>query len=308
MVVADKAVRVLRNDIVAEDEAVDRLPVGFRDVARGKNGVVYDNESVPLLHRHELPVAAPLRPVDVVEDVIANRQVMPALPFRAVDIHGAARAAHDVVDELNVADGRLRRVLLLVAHGEEQSRAVLSARPVVCHQVAVHQDALRVLQLELILDHPTFGAPTQRLVEMVAAHDDVGRDDAHARRRAAEENALRGGLYVVVRYLERAVAAPAADRLTLVALALNVGEVAVHYSYRAPVGGDAAPLPIHRIAVNVRAIKFDVVRQLVGRLLFAVAEQDDVALASRSRPELHADEAVVVRARGGRDRGRARPS
>src|SRR5256885_16014577 len=133
---------------------------------------------------------------------------------------------------------------------------------------------------------------------MVAAHDDVGGDDTHARRRAAEEDAFGGGLDVVVGDLERAVAAPPADGLALVALAFDIGEVAVQDAYRPTVRGDAAPLPFRRVAVNVRAIKFDVVRQLVRRLLFAVSEQDDVAFAPRSRPELHADEAVVMRAGG----------
>src|ERR1051326_1749892 len=231
---------------------------------------------------------------------------MTGLPFGAVDVDCAARAAHDVVHELDIADGRLRRVLLLIADREEQGRAVLPARPVVRHQVAVHKDALRVLQLELIFDDPAFAAPTQRLVEVVAAHDDVRGHDAHARGRAAEEDALRRRLDVVVDDLERAGAGPAADGLALVALAFEVCEVAVEDAYGAAVGGDAAALAFRRVAVKVAAVELDVVRQFFGRVLLAASEQDDVAFAVRGRAELDADEAVVVRARRGLDGRSAR--
>ena len=132
---------------------------------------------------------------------------------------------------------------------------------------------------------------------------DVGRDEVRdGRAGAAEEKVLGGGLQVVVDDLEGAGPTPDGDRLGVVALGVEVGEVGVHDGRAGAVGRETAEDVAGRGAVDVAAVEGDVVRQVGERgrgiPVDVIAEQNEVgecALPARpGRGDLDADEAVVM--------------
>src|SRR5207253_5355264 len=145
----------------------------------------------------------------------------------------------------------------------------------------------------MVFDKPAFSAPVQGLIKMVAAYGYVRRNYAQARRSATKEHAFCGSFYVVVRNLERPVAAPSAKSLALVALSLDVRKIAVKDAHGAGVERDAASLSIRRMAVHPDAIKLEIMRQLFKTFLLARAELNYVALTAGHRAELYGYEAEV---------------
>src|SRR5439155_10392917 len=109
--------------------------------------------------------------------------------------------------------------------------ADLGGYPDVLEDVAVHEDALRILELEEVLDHPQDAGvggivvlPGQRLEEMIVPDLDVRGDEiGHGGAGAAEEDVLAGPFEVVVDELERPGAAPDADGLGVDESRVEVG-------------------------------------------------------------------------------------
>ena len=93
---------------------------------------------------------------------------------------------------------------------------------------------------------------------------------------------------------DRAVGRPNADRRALLVLALDVGDVAVDDANVAAISGNAAALAVFWVADDSHAVKFDMMRQLVERSFLGRAELDDVVHSLHGRPELDADEPVMV--------------
>jgi hypothetical protein len=179
----------------------------------------------------------------------------------------------------------------------------------VCEDVALDQHAPRVLQLEKVLDRPLSvvwrgGAPRQRLHQLVAAHDDVRRDQiGDARIAAAEHEIFSGGLEMVVLDGVRAGPVPSGNRLRVVAVLFEVGEVRVGDRRRRRVERDAPPRADLRISVDVQPIEDEVMRNR-RRLRRRRAEIDHVRHErARGRRHFEIREPVVVRARlDGNDR------
>ena len=173
-----------------------------------------DRDGAGAVEQLEQTAVAPAA-ADVEEQVVADRDA-PGLLARMVvvapeHVDAGGDVPDEVVRERDVLDHRPGRAAVLVAHGEENGESVLRVRPVVFEQVAVDEDAPRVLELEEVLDAP-LGAfergvvflPAQRLRHVVLHDLDVGRHQiGNARIGAAEHHVLARGLEEVARDLER---------------------------------------------------------------------------------------------------------
>src|SRR5438132_176071 len=133
--------------------------------------------------------AGPLGTADVVEEVVLDEQALGLLAEEQIvptqDFDAPGGMADDIVGEGDVGDNGPRGGPGLVAHGEQDSGAMLiGADPVVLKDVAVQQDPLGVFEFEEVLDgpgDPSVGGvadfPGQGFEEVVAADLDVGGDE-----------------------------------------------------------------------------------------------------------------------------------
>ena len=223
--VAEDAVVVVLDDVAGEAEAGrhprrgGRAAVDRDDVAAVDHRVVLDVDVGRLVaDLQEDAGAAPGAVIDVGEQVVADDQVAQLAAGESVvvaeDVDGRAGVPHDVVLEADVFDRRPRRGRAVRTHGEQDREARLSARPVVLDQVAVDLDEAGVLELEQIFHDPRSGTPRDGPGDVVAADDDVARDQLiDGRRGAAEQDADPGRLDVVVLDDEGARPVPARDPL-----------------------------------------------------------------------------------------------
>src|SRR5437667_9576437 len=143
------------------------------------------------------------------EDVVAYQEAFEVLGRRVVvepeDVDAAGDMTGDVVGEGHVPHGGPGRGAAVVADRELDGEADLSGHPDVLEDVAVHEDALGILELEEVLDHPQdagvagiFPHPRQRLEEVVVPDLDVRRDEIRdAGARAAKEDVLAGRFEIV---------------------------------------------------------------------------------------------------------------
>src|SRR5438552_7370596 len=92
------------------------------------------------------------------EDVVAYQEAFEVLGRRVVvepeDVDAAGDMTGDVVGEGHVPHGGPGRGAAVVADRELDGEADLSGHPDVLEDVAVHEDALGILELEEVLDHP----------------------------------------------------------------------------------------------------------------------------------------------------------
>src|SRR5262245_20855788 len=200
-----------------------RLGANCNDTAAVKYGIILDGEIVrALTHLERYSAAVPAFAVYVFKQVVGDSE-SPTRHTRsdvvaAVHIETRRRVAHDVICEGHVLNHGPEGFPILVAHSKEDGEPVLRHRPVVLEDVAVNQNALRVLQLEEVLDRPgrprvdrIADPPRQRLKAMVAPEFNVRRNEVGDRRvAAAEHEILARAFEVVVDDLKGAGAIPAA--------------------------------------------------------------------------------------------------
>ena len=214
-----------------------------------------------------------------------------------------ARVPHDVVLEADVFDRRPRRGRAVRTDGEHDREARLSSGPVVLEQVAVDLDEAGVLELEQILHDPRSGTPRDGPGDVVAADDDVARDQLiDGRSGSAEQDADPGRLDVVVLDDEGARPVPARDPLCLLADQPDAPDVAVPDVRVGAVERDAALLPPRLVTPDHDAVEDQVGRHECPIPLHRITQSDDIATARAG--EAKADEAPVMGARGG-PQGRA---
>ena len=182
--------------------------------------------------------------------------------------------------------------------------------PVVLKHVAVDDDVLRVLELKQVFDCPMLAGvsrvadfPALRFENVIAADLDVGwHETRDARIGAPKHDVLARAFQVVVDDAKRSGTIPAADRLRVVADAVNLRDVRVADGRVGAVESYATLHVLRGPTVNVRTIDDDMMRHLAQTRLFApaVAEADqivdhDVRIAAK----LEADKAIVMRTRNG---------
>src|SRR2546430_8772733 len=170
--------------------------------------------------------AGPLGTADVVEEVVLDEQALGLLaeeqivPTQNFDAPGGM--ADDIVGEGDVGDNGPRGGPGLVAHGEQDSGAMLiGADPVELKDVASEQTPLGGFEFEEVLDgpgDPSVGGvadfPGQGFEEVVAADLDVGGDEVEdGGAVTAKHHVLARRFQVVVDDFEGAGAAPAGDGL-----------------------------------------------------------------------------------------------
>ena len=142
---------------------------------------------------------------------------------------------------------------------------------------------------------------------MVAPDLDVRRDEVGDLGIAApEHHVLTRAFQVIIDELEGTGTIPAADRLRVLALGVTLAQVGVDHGAGGAVERYATLHTARRVAVNVAAVENEVVGDLRERVLEAraVAQEHDAVVEAGGRRDLHADEAVVMRACGGLDRAR----
>ncbi|OLC80131.1 MAG: hypothetical protein AUH72_12660 [Acidobacteria bacterium 13_1_40CM_4_65_8] len=220
----------------------------------------------------------------------------------------------DVVREDDVLDGRPGRATILIAHREEDGKAVLGLRPVVLEQVTVNEHAPGVLELEQVLDGP-FGAgerlvtdlPRHRFRQVILADLDVGGHEiANGGIGAAEHDVLAGSFEVAVGDLERAVAVPAGDRLRVGAAFLEVRQVRVDDSRLPRVHRDAPTAAARRVPVQVAAVEDEMVRQRLHADVVVPELHERVEEDAVCRGDVQTDEAIMMGAAVGGEHGAGR--
>src|SRR5262245_30442458 len=304
--------------IIPKDQSLARRPPRRNDGAGVKDGVVLDGEVVDpsfidraviaiYLKRYSGPIPALLVYFfeQVVRDPHSPSHHTWKVVVRAVHVEATADATDDVIREGHVLDDRPGGRPVLVANGEEDRIPGLPHRPAVLEDVAVNQDALRVLQLEEVLDAPGSARvariadpPREGLEAVVATELDVRRHEiGDARVGAAEDEILSGALEIVVDDLERAGAIPAADGLGLRPLIVAVGDVRVNLGGRGAVERDAAPQRGRRAAVDIEPVQDQVTRHL-GQRRCVITELDQTGGSPDAgrHGEFQPDKTEVMRA------------
>src|SRR5829696_2708402 len=208
-------------------------------------------------------------------------------------------ASDDVSAEFDVFNNRSRAVIGTCC--KENGRTILSHRPVVGHKVVCHLDVSPILYLEQILNDPGLTHPLNGLIEIVISNDAIGRNELQIRSGSAEEYVLRRCFEIVVRYLHRAVRRPGRDRLALLALSLDVRDIAVSYFYIAAVSCDPAALAFGRAAMDIYPVKFDMMRKIFDRSLLGRAYSHDVPDSLGRRADLDCHEPKMMGPARGQD-------
>ena len=206
----------------------------------------------------------PLR-VHVIQHVVPDGDVLRLLAHRqivvAVDVERPGDVPDHVVLHDDVADDAPRRRSVLVARGEHDRVPLLAGRPVVLNRIAFEKDALRVLELDAILDRPRLRHPCRLLRDQVPPYGDVARHEIDNRRiAAAEHHVFARRFEVVVLDNEWTGSVPACNRLSILTDTLEIREIRVHDIGLAAVQRQATALTVHRIAVQVAAVHDQVVR------------------------------------------------
>jgi predicted nicotinamide N-methyase len=132
---------------------------------------------------------------------------------------------------------------------------------------------------------------------MIVLNGDVAWDQRGNRRVGpAEEQVLTGGFEVIVGDRERARPIPSGDRLRVLAIGLDLGDVRVADGRGRAVQGDAALLAVGRITVDVARVDDQIMWHHRQRVLRArsVTELDDVVLTTGIRKEFEEAHRVVV--------------
>src|SRR5207247_2019175 len=261
--------------------------------------------------------AGPLGTADVVEEVVLDEEALGLLaeeqivPTEEFDAPGGM--ADDIVGEGDVGDNGPRGGPGLVAHGEQDSGAMLiGADPVVLKDVAVQQDPLGVFEFEEVLDgpgDPSVGGvadfPGQGFEEVVAADLDVGGDEVEdGGAVTTQHRVLCRRVQVVVDDFEGAGAAPAGDGLGVGADFREAPERGIDHGGGRGVHGDAAAAADGGIPVDETAVEDQIVGEGRGRGFAGPEFDQTIDKSARGGSELDADEPEVMRARGGPPGGR----
>src|SRR3954467_13886789 len=207
------------DDVVADRHERFLENVEHQQRRRRKTRVVLEGDVTGIVD--ELPEASQIAErgrADLGKEIVLHQN-----PTRSL---GAIRRGHRhreptrsiqyfVVAERHVAsDGPGCAPALIDGH-KHDGEAVLSAGPIVLENVAFHEHALRVLQLEQILHQPT-ATPLQRLCDVIAPDHDVGRyESVDARVAAAEHHVLTRSFEVVSDDFERPWPVPSNDGLAV---------------------------------------------------------------------------------------------
>ena len=259
--------------------------------------------------------AGPLGTADVVEEVVLDEQALGLLAEEQIvptqDFDAPGGMADDIVGEGDVGDNGPRGGPGLVAHGEQDSGAMLiGADPVVLKDVAVQQDPLGVFEFEEVLDgpgDPSVGGvadfPGQGFEEVVAADLDVGGDEVEdGGAVTAKHHVLARRFQVVVDDFEGAGAAPAGDGLGVGADFREAPERGIDHGGGRRVHGDAAAAADGGIPVDETAVEDQIVGEGRGRGFAGPEFDQTIDKSARGGSELDADEPEVMRARGGPQR------
>src|SRR5438876_1196386 len=259
--------------------------------------------------------AGPLGTADVVEEVVLDEQALGLLAEEQIvptqDFDAPGGMADDIVGEGDVGGNGPRGGPGLVAHGEQDSGAMLiGADPVVLKDVAVQQDPLGVFEFEEVLDgpgDPSVGGvadfPGQGFEEVVAADLDVGGDEVEdGGAVTAKHHVLARRFQVVVDDFERAGAAPAGDGLGVGADFREAPERGIDHGGGRRVHGDAAAAADGGIPVDETAVEDQIVGEGRGRGFAGPEFDQTIDKSARGGGELDADEPEVMRARGGPQR------
>src|SRR2546421_7956978 len=186
--VAENAVRVVRGDVVLEDETAGRIRRridGEYRAAVEDRVVIEGCVNRTLCHVEEVAADDPrVYPGvgDVVEEVVADGETSQQTSWTVGDVVAALQgdAAGGVADDV-VAEGDVFGHLpgaagAVLIELEQDSDAGLGGAPVVLEDIPFDQDAPALFELEQVLDLGPLTAPGERLNQVVSADDDVGGD------------------------------------------------------------------------------------------------------------------------------------
>ena len=164
----------------------------------------------------------------------------------------------------HVLDGRPRVAAVLVADGQHDAKPGLPVDPRLREVAVEHLDALRVLDLEAVLDGRAgrLALPVGRLRQRAAADDDVLRLALFALRvGAAEDDVFAGRLAEAVFDQQVARVIPAGDALRVLRV-MQIAEAGLGDDDAGTVDGNPAPAAVRVVPEEVAVMDL---RPLAGR-------------------------------------------
>src|SRR5579875_1030753 len=240
---------------------------------------------------------------NVLPKIVLDQEVACGAAIRSVlpdEEDAAARMLDDVVREFDVVNDSPRHAAVDGTNGKDDRVPILvRTTPVIFEGVAVDGNPLCSFQFQVVLSEYLHGNalhPAQGLVKRVVLDQDVRRNHAlYGGNRSAEANVLGARFQVIVGDLIRARAVPTGDRLRVLPVAKEAGDVAIFNCRGSAIESDAA-LPAHqRISVNVIAIKINIVRQLAhSGFVFRASLDQILDVGSRYGVKLDANDVVVI--------------